>query len=186
MAAQQSNLCVYRKGHCLRRNTGPYCTALSLYVMSSVKWAAGEDWGILSLSFSDYVALNFTKSKDFYCRMKHPQTRRTELRGSTVYPSRTMFVCVQCKMSVSSGFQCDLPVPVSGVVVVFGTGLGFEELTESIAGLPFAWGRGRHSLGWRWFVLVGVEKTTSPESEIWPYRLHSWAQINNTEYSAQK
>lgn len=70
--------------------------------------------------------------------MKHPQTRRTELRGSTVYPSRTMFVCVQCKMSVSSGFQRDLPVPVSGVVVVFGTGLGFEELTESIAGLPFA------------------------------------------------
>lgn len=144
MAAQQTNLCVYRKGHRLRRNTGPYCTALSLYVMSSVKWAAGQGWGVLSVC----VVLNFTKSKDFYCRMKHLQTRHTELRGSTLYPSRTLFVCVRCKTSAGSGFRCDLPVPVSSIVVVFGTGLGFEELTENIAWLPFARGRGRHSLWW--------------------------------------
>lgn len=141
MAAQQTNQCVYGKGHCLRRNTGPYCTALSLDVMSSVKWAAGQDWGILCLSFSVCVVLNFTKPKDFffffYCRTKHPQTRHTELRGSTLYSSPTMFVCVQRKTGVSSGLRCDPPVPISAVVVVFGAGLRFEELTGSTAGLPF-------------------------------------------------
>ena len=75
MAARRTNLCVYKKGHCRRRNSGPYCTALGLCVMSSVKWAAGEDWGILSLSLSVCVVLNFTKWKDFYCRTKHPSDK---------------------------------------------------------------------------------------------------------------
>lgn len=182
MAVQKTNQCVYTKGHCLWRNTGPYCTALSLCVMSSIKWAAGEDWGILSLSLSVCVVLNFTKSKDFYCRTKHPQTRHTEPRGSALYSKRTMFVCVQSKTSVSSGLRCDLPVPISGVVVVFGAGLRVEELTGCIAGLPFAWGQGKHSpvmvvVMSGWFVRVKMEKTTSPESAIRPYRLHCWAQI---------
>lgn len=73
----------------------------------------------------------------FYCRTKHPQTRHTELRGSTLYSSPTMFVCVQRKTGVSSGLRCDPPVPISAVVVVFGAGLRFEELTGSTAGLPF-------------------------------------------------
>lgn len=144
MAEQQTNLCVYRKGHCLWRNTGPYCTALSLYVMSSVKFAAGEDWGIFSL----YLALLDSwlyKSKDFYGKMKHPPTLHPpEFRGHALQPSQIMFVCGLCKMS---SFCCDLPVfPLSGIVAVCGKGLGFEELTESIAGLPFAWGWERHSL----------------------------------------
>lgn len=36
-----------------------------------------------------------------------------------LHPSRTVFVCVQCEASVSSGLCCDLSVPVSGTVVVF-------------------------------------------------------------------
>lgn len=147
MAAQQSNLCVYRKGHCLWRNTGPYCKALSLRVMSSVKRAAGEDRGILSLSFPDCAALNFTESKHFFTVEWniHRQGAQSSEGALCIQDSRTVFVCVQCKTSVSSGFRCDLPVPVRGVAVVFGTGLGYEELTESVAGLPFARGRERHS-----------------------------------------
>lgn len=41
---------------------------------------------------------------------------------------------------------------------------------------------------WGWFLRVGLEKITYPESAIWPsqawYRLHFWAQINNTKNSA--
>lgn len=52
-------------------------------------------------------------------------------------------LCIQVELclfvfSFSSGFRSDLPIRVSGNVAVFGTGFGFEELTESIGGLPFA------------------------------------------------
>lgn len=97
MAAQQTNLCVYEKGQCLQRNAGTHCTALSLYVMSSVKPAAGEDWGTHARSLSDCVVTNFTKSKDFRYRIKRLQTRRTELGGAGTYPSPTAFVCARCK-----------------------------------------------------------------------------------------
>lgn len=48
-----------------------------------------------------------------------------------------MFVCVECQTNIGSGFRRDLPVPVRGDVVVFGTGLGFEELTEKHRGVAF-------------------------------------------------
>lgn len=78
-----------------------------------------------------------------------------------------MFVCVQCKTSAS--FRCDLPIPVSGIVVAFGTVLvGFD---EKYCGIAF---HQRSRAAFPVMALrcggglcgLGVEKTTSPQSAI--------------------
>lgn len=62
--------------------------------------------------------------------MKYSQTGHTQLGESALETSQTLFVCVLCKMSSGSVSPCHLPVPVRSVVVVFGGGWRFEELTN--------------------------------------------------------
>lgn len=188
MAAQQTNLCIYRRGHRLRRNTGPYCTALSLDVMSSVKCAAGEDRGISLCLYLSAWCSTLPNQKIFTVE-QNIRGQHTELRGSTLYPSRTMFVCSRRKTSVSSGLRCELPAPVSGVVRCRSGDLRSrqEVLRDCLSpevegGIP----RDGAAMSGRFCATTRAEKSTSPESAIWPHRLHCWAQINKAENSAQK
>lgn len=87
--------------------------------MSSIKCAASEDWGTLSLSWSVCVVLSYTKSKDFFsvgCNSHRQSTQSSEEALCLLWVSH---VCsVQSNTSVNTGICCDLPVPICGVVVV--------------------------------------------------------------------
>lgn len=191
MAAQQTNQCVYGKGHCLRRNTGPYCTALSLYVMSSVKWAAGEDWGILCLSFCVCVVLNFTKPKDFFFFNAEQNIHRQGTQSSEealciqVQPCLFVFSVRRASALVSTVIRLFLLVLLLLCSEqVWGLRSWQEVLRDCLSpevkgGFPCD---GAVMSGW--FVWVRMEKPTSPESAIRPHGLHCWAQINNAENSA--